>query len=498
MQSAVAPITSERLSGPAVESETRCAECGEHFPSTYRICPIDGSPLGREDAPDDPLVLSVLAGTYRIVDVLAQGGMATVYEAEHLRLDRRFAVKVIHETYASNADAISRFDREARAAARIRSDHVLDVVDVLRAMDGRPCMVTELLDGEDLHRRLTREEKLPLREALSIARKVCRGLAAAHAHGIVHRDLKPSNVFLSTSVERGPSVRILDFGVARVAGTPDITRDGAVVGTPSYMPPEQARAGVVDERSDLYAVGALLYHMLTGRPPYLPGEPGATLLRVLRDDPPPPRTVEPSIPVAVEATIQRAMARDPGQRHRSAVELERELESLDAELSRERAAIREDAIEEEPPEITQVVSLRTSTLADVVRRARWARPRALGALAGLTLAAAAVAGIAVRSLLSWMVGEASWLVTTLVVLAALSAGGWVGIFAYDALRSTWSSLPRVDEVGRRSARSLAIGAAAFGGCELGRILLSPADSPAPVLSLLVGAAGAAFIALRGR
>ncbi|HEY8431889.1 MAG TPA: serine/threonine-protein kinase, partial [Sandaracinaceae bacterium] len=308
----------------------RCRTCGEEYPSDYVVCPRDATPLGLDRDAEDPLLGVVLAGTYRIVRGLGRGGMGRLYEAQHTRLDRRFAIKVLHEAQSRSRDATLRFEREARVLSRIRSDHVLDVIDVLRTPDDRAAIVTARLEGEDLKARLDRVGKLEVAEAVAIARQVCRGLAAAHAQGIVHRDLKPSNLFLESGADGRTTVKILDFGVAKLAGEPELTRAGAVVGTPAYMAPEQARGSAdVDERADLYAVGAVLYRMLTGRAPYSGEDAAALLASVLHEPPPRPRAIERSIPVGLEAVIQRAMARDPDARHADALELERELAAFD-------------------------------------------------------------------------------------------------------------------------------------------------------------------------
>lgn len=308
----------------------RCQTCGEEYPSDYLVCPRDATPLGLDRDAEDPLLGVVLAGTYRIVRSLGRGGMGRLYEAQHTRLDRRFAIKVLHEAQSRSRDATLRFEREARVLSRIRSDHVLDVVDVLRTPDDRAAIVTARLDGEDLKARLDRVGKLGPAEAIAIARQVCRGLAAAHAQGVVHRDLKPSNLFLESGADGRTAVKVLDFGVAKLAGEPELTRTGAVVGTPAYMAPEQARgSSEVDERADLYAVGAVLYRMLTGRSPYTGEEPAALLASLLHESPPRPRSIDRSIPVGLEAVIQRAMARDPDARPADALELERELSAFD-------------------------------------------------------------------------------------------------------------------------------------------------------------------------
>ena len=478
----------------------RCATCGEEYPSDYRVCPRDATPLGLDRDSEDPLLGIVLAGTYRLARPLGRGGMGRLYEAEHARLGRRFAVKVLHEEHSRNRDAALRFEREAQALSRIRSDHVLDVVDVLRAPDGRTAIVTARLDGEDLKARLDRVGKLPAREAIPIARQLCRGLAAAHAQGIVHRDLKPSNLFLETSADGRVTVKILDFGVAKLAGEPELTRAGAVVGTPAYMAPEQARGSAsIDERADLYSVGAVLYRMLTGRPPYSGEDATALLTSLLHEAPRRPRSIERSIPVGLEAIVQRAMARSPEARPADALELERELADFDP--GGETASAWEPASGR--GEVDTLVLPRGSVARAeaVARRARRARPFAvvLSALASLAIAAVVVIGTAgvatldgpstaVEETLAWLLGGAA------LIGSGTLFSRWLG--------RVWPALPEVASANRVLGLALLAGAASLGGLELalralgilegamsaplGSSLLVRALVPAIAAGLLVG------------
>ncbi len=282
--------------------------------------------------PQDPLLGAELEQTYRLVGTLGRGGMGTLYLARHRRLRRDVAVKVIHAAFATHELALARFFREAEALARVRSPHVVQVLDALRVPDGRPALVVEHLEGEDLQARLERDGALPVDEALALAIELCRGLGAAHAAGIVHRDLKPSNVFLD---RRAGVTKLIDFGVAHLDGDAALTRTGTVVGTPAYMAPEQVRGSAgVDRRADVYGVGAVLYRCLTGRAPYEGNTPTAVLSKVLEGPPEPPRALAPELPSDVESLVMRAMARDPEMRF-SATE---ELAEACKELIRRRAS----------------------------------------------------------------------------------------------------------------------------------------------------------------
>jgi len=328
-------VTSNEAATIVTAKTRRCPVCGAQYPPDFLVCPKDATSLAAAEMPEqDPLLGEVLAGSFRVMQVLGSGGMGRVYEAEHVRLPRRFAIKVMHENLSTVPEAIARFEREAQAAARIASEYVVDVVDVVRTRDGLPCLVAELLEGEDLSSLVERMKKLPVGVAMTICRQICRGLSAAHAVGVVHRDLKPSNVFLVHRPDDRIQIKILDFGVAKIADSRDLTRTGVVVGTPVYMAPEQGRgAANVDARADVYAVGAVLYRLLTGRAPFPDEEAHITIHRLLNEDPKRPRDLDRSIPEGVELIIQRAMARSPKDRPASALELEQELAAIDERVA---------------------------------------------------------------------------------------------------------------------------------------------------------------------
>jgi serine/threonine protein kinase len=310
-----------------------CPSCKHRYPADFKVCPRDASPL--VDAPDeaDPLLGATLGDAYQIVRVVGEGGMGRVYEARHTRLsNKRFAVKMLHAEYAQNRDIVARFQREAEAASGIGHPNVVDVYDVHHTEDGRPYLVGEFLEGEELGEYLQKAGKIQAPLAARIARQVCRALGAAHARGVVHRDMKPENVFLVGNMQN-PTVKVIDFGISKVgdAGGTALTRTGMIMGTPSYMAPEQARGDKVDQRADIYAVGGILYRALTGRKPFDSDDPSATLTLVLTEDPERPRSVEPSIPQALELVIQRAMAKSPSDRYTSMAEFEADLIPFDTD-----------------------------------------------------------------------------------------------------------------------------------------------------------------------
>lgn len=269
------------------------------------------------------MIGATLAETYIIDSLLGEGGMGCVYLARHTRLEaKRFAIKVLHEEFSQHREALARFKREAEATALISSPHVIGVHDVGSTADGRPFMACDYLEGEELAERLRREGQLAVGEAVRIVRQICLGLAAAHQHGIIHRDVKPENVYLVGPAE-GSTAKLLDFGISRLqrACGKALTQAGVALGTPDYMSPEQARGQPVDYRSDIYALGLLLYVTLTGVSPFERGTPQESLIALLTTEAPPPREFEAGIPSALEVIVIRAMAKDPGHRVQSVPEL---------------------------------------------------------------------------------------------------------------------------------------------------------------------------------
>jgi len=401
----------------------RCPTCGSSFQLDYRVCPKDRTPLVLDAGDDDDgLVGDVLAGSYCITGVIGEGGMGRVYEAEHTRLPRKYAVKIVALELANNAEAIGRLEREAQAASRIVHDNVLDVVDVVRANDGRPCLVTELLQGEELGAMLERVGKLAPADAVDIVRQVCRGLGAAHAQGVVHRDLKPENLFLCKKDDGTTRVKVLDFGVAKMKDGANLTRLGTVVGTPAYMAPEQARgAPDVDGRADIYAAGAVLYRMLTGRPPFEGADPARTLVSVVTEVPVRPRQVEPAIPEALELIVLRAMAKQPAQRYASAAELEQQLAAYAAASTRPLPAA--------PPAPAAPVSAPAPSVPaqpQYVPRAQLPAPREQGRTVALAaVGATALVVLALGELFAALVSKPSIALRVVATAVGLGAGAAV-------------------------------------------------------------------------
>jgi serine/threonine-protein kinase len=321
------PASGERSASSFVSAYKRCPSCSQRYPNDFRVCPRDATVLESAPEDEDPLLGSVLGDSYEVVRVIGEGGMGRVYEARHRRLsNKRFAIKVLHADLARQHEVVSRFLREAQATSVLSHVNVVAVVDVNRAPDGRPYLVAELLEGVSLADYFERLGALPVTEAVNIARQLCAALGAAHERDIVHRDIKPENVFLVESGGRR-TVKVLDFGISRVGdgATASLTKTGIVMGTPAYMPPEQARGAHVDHRADIYAVGAILYEAVTGKPPFGGPDMMATLAQVMSHEPQRPCTLNGAIPPGLEMAIQRAMAKDPSERHQTTQELDEEL-----------------------------------------------------------------------------------------------------------------------------------------------------------------------------
>jgi serine/threonine protein kinase len=333
---------------------------------------IATAPLGRPESPESPaattpkpleegsrMVGALLSGRYQIKRLCGEGGMGRVYEAEHIEIGKRVAIKVLHPAYSRTPDLVERFRREARAASRIEHPNVVNVTDFGTTLDGSLFFVMEYIEGIELGLLIHREGPLATTRALHIAAQMCDALQAAHDVGVIHRDLKPENILLlglgggrsSSSGQSNPAldprdaretsefVKVLDFGIAKSAEIEEhtkrgkrLTRPGVAMGTPEYMAPEQAAGHPADPRSDIYAVGSILYEMLTARTPY----DGDNVMEVLhkKANEPPVALAElrPGLAPTVVALVERAMARAPEDRPASMADLAREIRAVEMAL----------------------------------------------------------------------------------------------------------------------------------------------------------------------
>jgi len=274
----------------------------------------------------------VIGGKYRLEQEIGRGSMGTVYRAVHVTLGQRVAIKLISGEHLQSSEARKRFSVEAKAAAKLRSRHVVQVYDDGETPEGNPYIVLEYLDGETLEQRLEREHDVPLTDAVRIVAHVARALARAHAQGIVHRDLKPANIFLvkSEDDEIGWIAKVLDFGIAKLdnQGEKGTTQAGTVLGTPLFMSPEQVRgASSVDHRADLYSLGMCLFHMLSGDYAYYSPNYSDVLIAICTLPLPLLREKAPWVPDTVEQWFQRACAKEPLERFQSADEMSEALQA---------------------------------------------------------------------------------------------------------------------------------------------------------------------------
>jgi tRNA A-37 threonylcarbamoyl transferase component Bud32 len=338
-------------------------------------------------------------GAYRVLEQIGSGGMGTVWLAEHVALGRRAAVKVLRAEYSAKPEIVHRFFNEARAASAITDPGIVQVFDFGEHVDGSAYLVMELLEGEPLDTRLERAGRLAIPDALRVMRQVANTLGAAHARGIVHRDLKPENIFLVRDAEvvGGERAKILDFGIAKLTGDAAgvKTSTQAIMGTPIYMSPEQCRgAGQVDQRSDVYSLGCVLYTLVVGRPPFEAEGVGEIIAMHLREPTPVPSSRATGIPVEVDRIVTRCMEKDPAQRFTSAAELALALGATIGSPTMPAPSKREGSTQ---PAGTQPTTLSGSTGALVVAtRARQPRGVVIGVIVTLGIAGTAVGLVATR------------------------------------------------------------------------------------------------------
>jgi eukaryotic-like serine/threonine-protein kinase len=274
-------------------------------------------------------MIGEILNNYRVVSLLGEGGMGSVYLAEHPFMGRKAAIKVLRREFAEDLGLVERFMNEARAANAIRHPNIIDIIDVGRMPSGIPYLMMEFLDGVSLAGRIAQTGRLEVTHAVDIMVQATSALTAAHAKGIVHRDLKPDNLYLcpDDSAPGGERVKVLDFGIAKLRGelgsNSAKTQTGSVMGTPPYMSPEQCRGFTdeVDHRTDIYALGIILYEMLCGAPPFVSEGWGDVVLAHMTQEPAPPRSRNPAVPEAVERVILKALSKRAEDRFVSTAEM---------------------------------------------------------------------------------------------------------------------------------------------------------------------------------
>jgi eukaryotic-like serine/threonine-protein kinase len=324
---------------------TACPQCALEFSGGEVFCPVDGARLLALSSASgvgsgfgvDPLLGQTLAGRYRILRKIGEGGMGIVYEAIHVVIEKRVALKILREDFSHRDDVVERFRQEAKSASRIGHEHIIDISDFGVTPSGAHFFVMELLHGRDLAEELEQKGPLPTRRAIGIALQCAKALGAAHAKGIVHRDMKPENIFLMERDTGEDFVKIVDFGIAKMseletANTPGrkLTKTGMIFGTPEYMSPEHAAGKALDHRVDVYAMGIILYELLTGRVPFVGDTFMGILTQHMFEQVPPLRVAYPSCsaPPELEQLIFRAVSKSADDRQQSMDELAHELTAV--------------------------------------------------------------------------------------------------------------------------------------------------------------------------
>ncbi|MBV9957374.1 MAG: SUMF1/EgtB/PvdO family nonheme iron enzyme [Acidobacteria bacterium] len=347
-----------------------CPQCGEELKANARFCSGCGLPFSASNTPaqTDPLLEKILDGKYLLLERLGAGGMGLVYRARREHIGDEVAVKVLHKHLVADAAMLERFRREARAAAQLRHPNIVSIIDLgdARGADAPAYIVMELIEGESLRELLHREQSLRAERAVSLMRDICAGVGAAHRKGIFHRDLKPDNMIVTGPDEdrERESVKVVDFGIAKLrdaAGGTTLTNTGMVLGTPYYMSPEQCRGEALDARADVYSLGAIMYELLAGAPPFTAETPTGLIARHLFDEVPPlPESA--NAPPALEAVIMRSLAKDRKARQPDATELGRELRAaLQTSGATVPAPLREPSADSTPTEVLDADTVRKIT-----------------------------------------------------------------------------------------------------------------------------------------
>lgn len=334
-----------------------CPQCGTQCQVGHQYCPACGFPVGTvAPSNEDRMIGRTLPGGYHVLELVGVGGMGRVYRAEQSVLGRTVAVKVIHPHLLADESAAVRFLTEARAASQLNHPNSVSVYDFGRTEDGQPYLVMEFLRGKDLAAVAWEEGPLPIKRTVDVLRQALAALGEAHELGIVHRDLKPENIILEPLRRGGDHVKVVDFGLAKLKGDAQgrsVTNPGIVCGTPDYMSPEQGRGEELDGRSDLYALGVVLFQLLTGRLPFDADNPTQVVMMHLTIPVPDPRQVAPErdIPVPLVEVLNKAMAKEASKRFQDAAEFSDALQNALA------SAVPSSGLTAIPPSVAPIASV---------------------------------------------------------------------------------------------------------------------------------------------
>jgi serine/threonine-protein kinase len=391
--------------GEAIAIAKVCPQCGVEYDTASRFCPNDGTPL-RPKGSTDPFVGRVLAERYHMLKRLGEGGMGKVYLAEHVKMNRQCAVKVMNSALLNDSESAQRFAREASNAARIIHPNVAAVFDYGET-DGVVYLVMEYVEGEPLTRLLEREKSLAPSRAVDIAHQVAEALVAAHELGIVHRDLKPDNIIVAPGKNGHDIAKVVDFGIAKAieeGPAESLTRTGLVIGTPEYMSPEQLLGDPVDARSDIYSLGCILYQMLTGRRSFDETTREQMIKRRLTEKAPHPRDLVPDLPKTLDLIVVRLLARAPQDRYATVAEVRDLLiPAIALEGGFDDPSWRPPTTRSNPTVFIQAAEQPTQQMTPypgiTAQRPAWRRPAVLGSVVAAIVVVAGTATVITRNVL---------------------------------------------------------------------------------------------------
>jgi len=402
-----------------VSEQKVCPTCGTEYPLSERFCPRDGTAL-RSSNPQADLVGSIVAERYHILKKLGEGGMGSVYLAEHVKMGRKAALKVMNPGMAQDPDAIARFNREAANASRLNHPNICGIYDFGETPDGMIYLAMEFIEGASLTSLIEKSGALPAPRAAGIIHQAADALQVAHDYGIVHRDLKPDNIMVAKGRDGSDNVKVVDFGIAKASSSDaqKVTKTGLVVGTPEYMSPEQLAGDKLDGRSDIYSLGLVAFNCLTGTLPFPSNSVQEAMIMRLTDQPKTLAEMKPEVewPAELQAVMDKALARDAAERYQSAAQFGRDIAKAVENMPQAVAA----------GAATQVMGATPAAGAKTV-----AAPAAAGVVPRTRVATspadagAAVAPAAAKSKMPMLVGIAAVVVAGVGygVMKMMSAGG---------------------------------------------------------------------------